>query len=250
MSVTQPTKINMAVPNYKIDQIIGIKTGSFNIGVPVAGPPVITAGTAFTTGFGDNCFLQGIFSTDGGLSWNDFGTYRPDLTTAFPTLQTVTCYGYVSASGVFQPTGVNWYDTNHAIGRAYTIQYKVFFIAKDTQGAITPIGTSEILYYTSAFNYQKIYLSNNYSSTTGTSVIAHNLGYVPKVRTFFSPTSTQNNADGVSIPAGAMVTLDHYQYATNVQPDTANLTITDVSTSVTPRTTINGQVYYRIYLDS
>lgn len=252
MAIVTPANILMAVPAYKIDQIIGIRTGSFIVSAPSAGGST-TASDTFTTGFGDSCFFQGIFSTDAGVSWNDFGTYRPNLTTpGQPVLQTVTCYGMVSPTGVFTATAKNWYDNVHASGSAYTVQYEVLFIAKDTQGIITPIVTNEILYYNSKYNYQK-YLpanSSSFASTTGTTTIAHNLGYVPKVRAWFAPTSTSSNADGISIPAGSIVTMDNYQYATNVYANTTSAIFTDISTTVTPRTTKNGTVFYRIYIDA
>lgn len=252
MPIVTPANIYMAVPAYKIDQIIGIHSGSF----VVTAPGVFSSTTAsdpFTTGFGDSCFFQGIFSIDGGGSWNDFGTYRPNLTTpAQPVLQTVTCYGMVNPSGVFTATAKNWYDIVHSSSSSYTVQYKVLFIAKETQGIITPIATNEILYYSSKHNYQKYLAANSssFTSTSGTTPITHNLGYVPKVRAWFSPTSTSNNADGISILAGSIVTMDNYQYATNVTVNTTSAVFTDISTTVSPRTTINGTVYYRIYIDS
>lgn len=251
MPITDRTAINMAVPLNKVDQIIGIHSGSFSItaATAVSGPKF--ASDPFTTGFGDSCFFQGIFSVDGGASWNDFGVYRPVLTTpGQPVLQTVTCYGMVGPTGIFTASGVNWWDIVHATSSAYTIQYKVAFIAKDTQGSITPISTNENLYYWSKYNFQKIFLSSSFSSTTGTTPITHNLNYVPKVRAFFSPTSTANNADGVSVLAGSIVTLDNYQYATNVYVNTTQASFTDVSTTVSPRTTRSGTMFYRIYLDS
>lgn len=251
MPIVTPANIRMAVPAYKIDQIIGIHSGSFVVSAPALFGST-TAPDTFDTGFGDSCFFQGIFSTDGGSSWNDFGTYRPNLSTpAQPVFQTVTNYGMVSPTGIFTATAKNWYDFVHSSTSAYTIQYKVLFIAKDTQGLITPIPTNEILYYSSAYNYQK-YLppnSSSFSSTSGTTPITHGLGYVPKVRAWFAPTSTSNNVDGISIPAGSITTMDNYQDATNITVNTTQAIFTDVSTTVSPRTRINGTVFYRIYID-
>lgn len=242
----------MAVPAYKVDQIIGIHTGSFIVSAPAPFGST-TAADTFDTGFGDSCLLQGIFSTDAGNSWNDFGTYRPNLTTpAQPVLQTVTNYGMVGPTGIFTASAKNWYDNVHASGTAKTVQYKVLFIAKDTQGSITPLSTNEILIYSSAYNYQKYLptLGSSFASTTGTTTVNHPLGYVPKVRAWFSPTSTSNNADGISIPAGSITTMDNYQYATNVTVNTTAAMFSDVSTTVSPRTTVNGTVFYRIYIDA
>lgn len=241
----------MAVPAYKVDQIIGIKTGSFSIAAATLGSQEKFATDTFNTGFGDSCFFQGIFSTDSGASWNDFGVYRPNLSTpGQPVLQTTTCYGIVSPTGIFTAAGVNWWDIVHASSSVYTIQYKVAFIAKDNQLPFSPIKTNEMLYYSSKYNFQKVFLNDSFASTIGNTSITHGLGYVPKVRAFFSPTSTSNNADGISITAGSIVTLDHYQYATNVYVNATQAIFTDVSTSVSPRNRVNGTMYYRIYLDS
>lgn len=251
--ITHPENVYMSVPAYKVDQIIGVKTGSFTIAAATAVSIQKFASDPFDTGFGDSCFFQGVFSTDGGASWNDFGVYRPNLTTpAQPVLQTVTCYGIMGPTGIFTASATNWWDLVHASSSAYTIQYKVAFIAKDTQGAITPLATNETTYYSSKYNYQKYLpsLGSSFPSTTGSTTITHNLNYVPKVRAFFSPSSTANNADSISIAANSIVTLDHYQYATNINVNTTQAIFTDVSTTVSPRTTRSGTMFYRIYIDS
>ncbi len=246
MALVHPENIYMAVPINQIDQIIGIQTGSFGIVAPTASGPT-TASSTFTTGFGDTCFFQGIFSTDGGSSWNDFGTYRPNLSTPTqPVFQTVSCFGYVTSSGIFTAAGVNWYDFVHSIGNAYTIQYKVAFLAKSDQGSITPISTNEVLTYSSANNYQKIYLQSSFANSGSNTVIAHNLGYIPKVRVYFKTTNSTAGTEGVyTVPAGAMMTLDWFY--PNIYVDSSNLTITPVIDNVG---TVAGTVYYIIYLDS
>lgn len=241
MSVTQPTKINMAVPEYKIDQIIGIHSGSFSIAAPTFLSSPTIASDPFTTGFGDTCLFQGIFSTDGGTSWNDFGSYKPNLTTpAQPVLQTVTCKGWVTPSGVFEAYAQNFYDLVHSAGTAYTIDYKVVFLSKDDQSAITPIPTAEILNYLSSFNYQKIFKQNRFSNGGSPKVVSHNLGYVPKVRAWGTST-----LGGAPFPSGSMLSYDWFGGSNfNIEVGTSDVTfdlITGYGTVV---------IDYRIYLDS
>jgi|SRR5882757_594111 len=240
MSVTDATKINMAIPGYKIDQIIGIHSGSFLIAAPTFLSSPTTATDNFTTGFNDTCLFQGIFSVDGGTSWNDFGSYKPNLSTpAQPVLQTVTCQGWVTPAGVFQAYAQNFYDNVHATGTAYTVDYKVAFLAKDDQNAITPIPTNEILNYLSSFNYQKIFASDTFANGGSPTVVAHNLGYVPKVRAWGTSTL------GSPFISGSMLSYDWFGGSNfNVKIDTTNVTFD----AITGYGTVN--IDYRIYLDS
>lgn len=236
--LTNPAAIFMAIPKYRIDNIIGIHTGSFGISAPTSSSGPITATQSFTTGFSDTCLFQGIFSTDSGATWNDFGANKPNLTTpGDPVLDTVTCQGWVTPTGVFTAQGLNFFDFTHNVGTAYTIQYKVVFFAKDNQRAITPLPTNEILKYNSGFNYQKIYLSGTFTNNTGSSTtIAHNLGYVPKVRAWFISTT-------LSV-ANSLFSYDWAgQGGYNITVDNSNATfdaiVGDGATTV----------IYRIYLD-
>jgi len=240
MTVTQPSKINMAVPQYRIDQIIGIHTGSFAIAAPTAISTPKTASDTFLTGFNDTCLIQGIFSVDGGVSWNDFGSYKPNLSTpAQPVLQTVTCQGWVTPTGTFEAYAQNFYDNVHSTGTAYTVSYKVVFLAKDDQGAITPIPTAELLNYVSSYNFQKIFLSGRFTNAGTPIVIAHNLGYVPKVRAWGTSTSV------TPYPTGSMLSYDWFGGSNfNIEVDTNNVTFD----SITGYGTVN--IDYRIYLDS
>ena len=250
MAITNRSAIYMASPEYPIDNIIGIHTGSFSVSAPSSTNSPTTATSTFTTGFGDTCLFQGIFSTN-GTDWNDFGAMQPNLSTAGqPVLQTVTCYGWVDSSGVFTATGVNYYDSVHNTGTAYTIQYKVAFLAKDSQGTVTPIQTNEILAYDSANNYQKIFSSGSFSNGSGTTTIAHNLTYVPKVRAWFDlSTSTTAGYGYVTVPSNSISTLDlwpqTYPQVEVNSTDALFASILDGNGAVA-----SGTVYYRIYLDS
>ncbi len=241
MSIIAPTKINMAVPEYNADQIIGIHTGSFVVAAPTFLADT-TASDPFVTGFGDTCLFQGIFSVDGGVSWNDFGSYKPNLSTpAQPVLQTVTCKGWVTPTGTFTAYASNFYDFVHSVGTAYTIDYKVAFLAKDTQGAITPLPTNEILHYSSSFNYQKIYLSSSFANNIAMPTpIAHNLGYIPKVRAWGTST-----LGGAPFPTGSMLSYDWFGGSNfNIAVNTSDA----VFDAITGYGTVN--IFYRIYLDS
>jgi len=242
VSVTDATKINMAVPEYKIDQIIGIHSASFSISAPTPGPgSPATASDPFDTGFGDTCLFQGIFSVDGGTSWNDFGSYKPDLSTPTqPVLQTVTCQGWVTPAGVFEAYAQNFYDIVHATGTAYTVDYKVAFLSKDDQEAITPIPTNEVLNYLSSFNYQKIFDGDRFANGGVPTVVSHNLGYVPKVRAWGTST-----LGGAPFPTGSMLSYDWFGDSNfNIKVSTTDVTFE----AITGYGTVN--IDYRIYLDS
>lgn len=241
--ITNPSALNLAIPVNKIDQIIGIRPGTFNVAAPTPGPgSPSTASTTFDTGFGDTCLFQGIFSVDGGASWNDFGSFKPNLTTpGQPVLQTVTCRGAVSPTGIFTANATNYYDGVHFAGTAYTVQYKVAFLAKDDQGAITPIRTNEILYYNSKYNFQKIFLSSSFANNVGVpTTITHSLGYVPKVRAWGTSTT-----GGSFFTPGSMLSYDVFGGGNfNMAVSTTNV----VFDAITTFGTVN--VFYRIYLDS
>jgi len=240
--ITNPGALHLAVPVNRIDQIIGVHTGAFIISAPTAAPggSPTNASDSFTTGFGDTCLFQGIFSVDGGASWNDFGSYKPNLTTpAQPVLQTVTCRGWVTPAGVFTAYAENNYDLVHGSGVSYVVQYKVAFLAKDDQGAITPLPRSEILNYSSSFNYQKIYIGSSFANGGGATTIAHNLGYVPKVRAWI--TSSRSSP----FPANSLLSYDWPGGSNfNIKVNSTNAVFDSISGYGT------ANILYRIYLDS
>lgn len=194
MPVIDPTKINMAVPAYGLDQIIGIIDETESIGIPTSGAPdfgqkVLTF--SFPHEFGDSCYFEGRFTTDGGVTWNDFGAQQPDLSTpGFPVFQTLDCEAMIDSTNV-NVTLTNTLNFVTNVGVAYTVHFQIYLIAKNTMAnPITPIATTDILAFSSEFNYQKIFLKD----TVALNVIAgavgfstttpHTLGYVPKIRAF------------------------------------------------------------------
>lgn len=240
----------MSVPAYGIDQIIAVYSGSFTVGAASAGS-FATATATNTTGFGDNCYFQGIYALDGGSTWNDFGVYQPNLVTAAsPVFQTQTCRGYVTSGGVFTAVGINWYDNVHASSSSHTIQYKVALFSKIGQGIITPVATNELTAHTSKYNSQKVFDSGTFAiSTSASTVVVHGLGYVPKFRAFFVPTNSTAGSEGAyTVPAGAMTTLDWF--STSLQLDTTQATFGTVVDSVSSPSGINGTMHWRGYLDA
>lgn len=251
MAITNPVALHMSIPDYLVDNIIGIHTGSFTVSAPTDLSSPTTATDTFTTGFGDSCLFQGVFSTDSGSTWNDFGVMIPNLTTAGqPVLQTVTCYGWIDSSGILTANGVNYYDYVHSTSQSYTIQYKVVFFAKDTQGSITPLSTNEILQYNSAYNYQKIDLKGSFANASTATTVSHNLGYIPKVRSWIDlTTSTYAGYGNVSVPTNSISTPDLWPQTYPV------IKISTSSAIFNPILDGNGNlavgnIFYRIYLDS
>jgi len=233
---------------FNTDMVIGVHSGSLSLSAPTLSNSPTTATDSYVTTFGAVCYFQGIFSSDNGTTWNDFGSYTPNLTTAGqPVLQTVTCRGYVSPTGTFVAVGLNWYDLVHSSGTAKTVLYKVAFFATPTQGNITPTGTNEEIAYSSLYNSRKIYRGTSFPvSTTQSTSISHPLGYVPKVTSFFVPTnSTSGNEGIVTVPAGSMMTLDWF--STDVQVSTTGVTFTTVKDAASGA--IAGMQHYIIYLD-
>lgn len=240
----------MAVPEYGIDQIIGVKTGSFTIGsstFPIGNPTLATQSIA--TGFGDTCYFDGIFSTDSGTTWNQFGVHQPQ---AGPTFQTVSCYGYTLGNNLVLK-GINYTSSS------YTIQYKVALIAKNNQGNITPTPTNEILVYNSSANYQKIKTKGSvaFSPVSGvqnSALAMHNLGYIPKVRAFYIPSqsSTSTSLGIFTLPANVITTFDMWA-PLQIRIDDTTVTFFDDEGNVTPPsppTVPPGTIDYRIYLDA
>lgn len=226
---------------YDTDKIIGIHTGSISVGAgDMFGTPGVATDT-FDTGFGDTCFFEGLVSVDGGTTWNPIGTFIP---AAGPTFQTTSALAYM-VGGTLTVKAVNY------ITSAKTVQYKMVFFAKDNQGALTPLTIIDNLFFDSNKNYQKIFSSSNFAvSTSAATSVTHSLGYVPKVRAFFSPTSATTGSNGsVAIPAGCLTTISTFVNP-NIQITTSSVSFGVISDSSSYPSGINGTLYYRIYYDN
>lgn len=186
-------KVRMAVPEYKNDKIIGVLTGSISVAGASSPTLSVTATDTRDTGFGDWCLFSGIFSIDGGATWNDMGAQTPDLSVpGVPVFDTFDCTAACSSTGVFTITCINYVNLNTGTTSAKTALYKVVLLAKKGQGSITPLPVTALpLYHYSGFNYQKIHIDDAGSFTatagnTGQLVVPHNLGYVPNVRAWIN----------------------------------------------------------------
>ena len=248
MSVTDSDALNMAVPQYPIDNIIAIFSGQFGVDAPTAVSSPKYAGEFNDTGFNDTCLTQCVFSTD-DITYIDQDMQIPELGGAFPVFQTVnaTAISRPNQAGVIANS---WYDFVAGSGSAQTVYYKVLCIAKADQQFITPLPTDEILQYNSAQNYQKIFRQDSVAFSLGIGatdslVVVHNLHYIPNVRAWLHytvadeivPASTQQYIDGAAY---------HNPVATTVQISDTAVTFDLVNAAGA----IGFNLIYRIYLDS
>ena len=248
-----PAKMRFVLPAYPIDQIIGVFSGSLSLGAPSASPGYTTASDPKAHNFGDSCYFQGIFSTDGGTTWNDFGAQTPNLAAPFPQFQTVDVEAYSDGTNL-NVQAVNWYDVSHGLGTARTAAYKVYALAKNTMALpITPIATNQKLAYSSAVNFQKIFLKDSVSisvsggSSGSSAPITHNLGYVPRIRAFFIDSSNQAfalNQWKPLVSGGSPQTVPQIE----AHITTTMLTFSYDGTGL-GAPSLSGTIDYRIYLD-
>jgi len=191
--------IFLAIPEYGIDQIIGVFSRTITIAAPTALQGFITQNYTFSTNFNDSCYFQGIFTQNGGTTYNDFGAQTPNLTAPNPFFQSVDVEAYTDASNLYVYV-TNYYDVVHSTSSSYTVTFKVYLLAKNSMlYPIEPIETNNIIIYSSENNYQKIFdkgtiainVASGANGSTGS--ITHNLGYIPKVKAFFLPSSAPTN---------------------------------------------------------
>lgn len=225
---------------FETDKIIGVYTGTISVNGPTALEQILTNSAAHTTGFGDSCYFEGIFSIDNGTTWNDFNAYPPDLSTpGMPVFQTYTVYANVSSSGIVTITAENNYDNVHASSTNRTYLYKIYLIAKNDQGEIEPLTSTIETNFDSRYNYHKIYtqgrvVHNTTSGSTTTTTVSHPLGYVPKVKAWYV-TST----GAVYHPSGQVF----------VEVRVSNTSVV-FRTDNALATTASGYIDYRIYYEN
>ena len=235
------TKTRIDVPAYGTDKIIGKASGTLSVSAPTGGLGDVTRTATGThaTGFGEACYFRGRFSTDGGSTWNDFGSATPDLSGGFPNFQTTECIAECSSSGIVTVTA-----TNYTVGVAKTVNYEVTFIASNTAGYIKPLSLGKPTFFTSSVNYLKIAQQGQlpWTTTPGvdqTKTITHGLGYVPKIRAFFRETSS-----GRIIP----ITNNDIQIDNQVTSSTLTFFLDSYRSGFL--SAIAGQIEWRIYLDA
>lgn len=248
MSVTNPSAINMSVPDYTIDQIIGVFTNTLSVAAPAPSPGKITVTDVRPHGFGDSCYFQGIFTTDGGITYNDFGAQTPNLAPPEPQFQTVDVEAVIDTANV-NISITNFYDVAHSTSSAYTVTYKIYLLAKNSmQKPITPIKTNNVLLYNSSDNYQKTFLRgtvgiNVAGGATGFSTdIIHNLQAIPKIRAFFLPASSPTTVYGINNPPLDAPAIEAHITTTDL------VFYSDQGAIAAPG--VNGNIEYRVYLDS
>lgn len=252
--VTNYAKV--AYTNYfKVDNIIGVRTGGISITAPTALQGLLVVRSSVPLSWNDSCYYQGIFSTDGGTTWNELGVMQPNLTTpGQPVLDTVMLQAYVTPSSL-NLVMTNYYDSVHSTSAAYTAQYKIVLFAKNTQGTINVESANEKTIFDSRVNYQKIYLASSiaFSPTVGivnTYTIPHSLGRVPRVRAFYIPSVPLTDQSGTTCIAGGIYTFDWIGNI-NAQADITNMYIYDDETaSIGVPSFPTGTIDYRIYIDS
>lgn len=246
-----PAKLKLIIPEYGTDQIIGIFTNTLSLSVPSVSPGYVIVTDPKAHNFGDSCYFQGIFTTDGGTTWNDFGAQTPNLTAPNPQFQTVDVMCYTDTTNI-NIYATNWYDLAHSSSAARTVTYKLYALAKNTMALpLTPLPTNDIILYSSDYNFQKIYLKgpssfNVSAGTAGGSSVTHNLGYIPKVRAFYSPASSPTQVYSTSQSTIPPTTSP--QIETRIS--TTDVIFFSDQTNAISGVTINGTIDYRIYLDS
>lgn len=246
MSVSNPSVINLAIPDNQIDQIIGVFSNTLSLPAPTSAQGYTFASDTKAHNFGDSCYFQGIFTQDGGTTWNDFGAQTPASGGFF---QSVDVEAYTDSSNIYVQM-VNYYDVNNNTSQAYTVTYKVFLLAKNTMAnPITPLSTNNIILYNSNNNFQKIFMSGTTSisvaagSTGYSSTITHNLGYIPSIKAFFINGNNQVfalNQWAQPIPDSVPAIEAHITSSTLVF-------YSDQSGFGAPG--VSGNIDYRIYLD-
>jgi len=192
--MSSPTNASMLWPTYQIDKIVGIFTGTVFIAAPTSAQGNILSTTSKAHGLGDSAYFQGIFTTDGGTTWNDFGAQTPNLAAPNPQFQTVDAEAIVDTTNVNIYIN-NYYDLAHSTSSAVTVTYKIYLLAKNTMAVpVNTITTNQKAQFDSRYNYQKIALQGTTAisvasgASSGVSV-THNLGYIPKIKAFFLPSS-------------------------------------------------------------
>jgi hypothetical protein len=248
--IPHPEKLFFA-SELQIDKIIMVKSGSFNAAAPTGGVGDITreATSVFNTGVDDFTFFFGVFSLDDGVTWNDFNANVVEFVSGNPVFQTCDVRGE-SRPGSFTVRATNWYNFAAGSGTARTVLYKVAIIATDTQGDVEGARSSEILQFSSEYNYQKIAVDdvrtiNLAAGARSSFTVNHNLGHVPNMRGFIQDGGLVAPLNTALLDTGNVASLDSYS---NIAMNTTDVvwTISNEG-NPNPRT---ATIYTRIYIDA
>lgn len=232
------TKLKFSPPRLDHDKILGTLSGTINVPGVTSPTSSVTVNDVKNTGFNDTVLVEGIYSVDGGATWNDMGAMVPNLSNpSTPVFQTLDCIPSSSPNGNITITATNYLNFVTGSTPAKTVLYKVVLIAKSDQGSVEPLPiASSPLRYSSRFNFQKIFregsttLSVPAGSTNSVSV-NHGLGYVPNLRMW--------------LVNGSNITI--VPYSVEVRLDNNNVTFFNDNTPFFTPATYN--LIYRIYYD-
>lgn len=232
------------------DLILGTYTGSLLSTAPTATlfPAKTTSSATIATGIPEKTFFQGVFSTDNGVTWVDFNSNKVLTLGTFANLQTQMMYG-VSQAGTLTLNADNWNQTANGssyTANAYTFLYKVVLFAMPGQGNVTPQLVGQATNFNAKYNYQKIFRDSKFDFNlpigTTSSVITHNLGYIPKIRTYVNDLSFHTSTGLYDF--GYFIS----QY-TIFQITITTTKITYFIDNSSGATNMTGTMYTRIYYD-
>lgn len=209
------------------DKLLGSYTGSF-VATQVAANSSATYTAFHETSISETTFVVGIFSVDGGNTWN-----RMEASLNHSDNQgSLQVYAESTASRVYVRALNSRTFSAPSPGQTYTVQYKIMLIAKPDQGIVSPQPIGSSVYFDSRKNYQKIAVDDyrTINGTGTTTTVTHDLGYIPRVIVFYE-------IDGVLRARGGI---------TSSRTDITSATVSVFfSGSVT-----NGKLYTRIYYNA
>lgn len=189
-----PTKIVFA-SSIATDKLLGSYTNSFTSGNSTPGTTTTTTDTKVTN-IADTTFVVGIFTIDGGTTWNGMET-DINHSDAQGDIQVFA----QSSSGIVQVVAKNTRNASAPVGTwSFTVQYKIMLIAKSDQGTVTPQPIGGNVYFDSRKNYQKIAF-DTFQTISGTDTVTtftHNLGYIPRVRVFYETAGVLRIRGGIT----------------------------------------------------
>lgn len=183
---------------FDIDRVIAVQTFTLTENdVAASYSDSVTFTDLATDLSGQYCPFIGVFSYDGGTTWNDLVQFTH--LTGFTIDPVLTVYGYTKDNVVRlelrQTALING-------GNPYTLTIKIALLAPTTLTTLSsPSLDTTALNFNSSYNYQKIAIQDSYTAPAGTNrqTIAHNLGYKPLFFVVYKDTLTDGlftlNAD-------------------------------------------------------
>src|ERR1044072_3191243 len=185
------TDARLAIPKYRINQIIQARTYSVEVTNSVS-----QKSANFQTPLSSNFLPIGIYSFDGGTTWYDFGNYSlPSGLTAAPAV------GITAGSNAPGLLVLN-VDQTALVGGGgtFTLMAEFAAMAFDGHGTVNPeqIVIDGDALYTSRQNYPKVYSSGFFevvASSAHQETISHTLGYEQHVLAYMD----DNDGEGYKL---------------------------------------------------